>query len=142
MVVEADRIGQISNTAFDLQRVAHRVVAKNADATARDIGQAYDHKEGSGLAGTVRPEQTEDLAATDRERHAVHGCGAAITLGEIAYFDNDIAHRRPLAAIVYSYFLSCSSITCRNGSPCGLGCRRKICIFVGWLNEPLAGSRV
>src|SRR5207342_2107134 len=121
MVVEPNRIGQISNTAFDLQRVAHRVVAKNADATARDIGQAYDHKEGSGLASTVRPEQTEDLATTDRERHAVHGCGAAITLGEIAYFDNDIAHRRPLAAIVYTLLFVLLFDHVPYGSPCGLG---------------------
>src|ERR1043166_7978864 len=109
MIVEADRVWQISNMAFDLQRIACWIATGKADATACDRGQANDHKEGRGLASTVWPEQTEDLATADRERHAIHDCDVAITLGEIAYFDHDIGHRWPPAAIVYTLLFPCSS---------------------------------
>ena len=95
MVVEADRVGQIADPALDLERLAHRIVAEHADAAVRDLGQAEHHQDGRGLAGAVRPEQAEDLAARDRERDAVHGRGAAVALGEALRLDDGVAHRRP-----------------------------------------------
>ena len=95
VVVEADGIGQIADQALDLKRLARRIVAEHADAAAGHIGQAEHHQDGRGLARAVRPEQAEDLAASDRERNVVHGGDAAIALGQPLGLDDGVGHRRP-----------------------------------------------
>ena len=95
VVVEADRVWQIADVAFDFKRLADRIAAQHTNRTARDLGQAQHHQDGGGLAGAVRPEQAEDLAAPDSERNSVHRHGAAVALGQALGLDDGIAHRRP-----------------------------------------------
>src|SRR5262249_53286439 len=61
----------------------------------RDFAQAEHHQNGGGLAGAVRPEQPEDLAALDRERDMVDGDRPPIGLGEVVGLDVYVVHRRP-----------------------------------------------
>ena len=95
VVVEADGVGQIADQALDLERLARRIVAEHADGAGGHLGQAQHHQNGRGLAGAVRPEQAEDLAAPDRERDVVHGRDAAVALGQTLRLDDGVAHRRP-----------------------------------------------
>ncbi len=95
VVVEADGVGHVADEALDLKRLARRIVAQHADGAGRDVGQAEHHQDRRGLAGAVRPEQTENLAATDRERDVVHGRRRAVALGQPPRLDDDIVHRRP-----------------------------------------------
>ena len=53
------------------------------DAAAIHRHQPHDHVEASGLAGAVRAEQTDDLAAFDFERHASNHAPALVLLREI-----------------------------------------------------------
>ena len=73
VVVEADRVRQIADAALDRERLARRVVAEHARGAGRDLAQAEQHQDGGGLAGAVRAEQAENLAARDRERDVVDG---------------------------------------------------------------------
>ena len=75
IVVEADRVGQIADPALDRERLARRIEAEHADLAGRDVGEAEQHQDRRRLAGAVRPEQAEDLAAPDRERDVVDGDG-------------------------------------------------------------------
>ena len=70
IVVEADLVGQIADAALHLQRLAHRVVAEHAGLSAGDVAQAEQHQDRRGLAGAVRTEQAENLAARHGERDA------------------------------------------------------------------------
>src|SRR5262249_37802488 len=89
-----------------LQRLTHRVVAHDADAAGGDVGQAQHHQDGGGLAGAVRPEETEDLPLADRERDAVHSRRAAVALGQPLDFDDIFVHRRPNLATAASMISS------------------------------------
>src|SRR5262249_61771358 len=80
---------------LDLQRLAHGIVAEPARLAIRDVGQAEQHQDGGGLAGAVRTEQPENLAARHRERDAVNGGSPVVALGELDRLDDVVAHRRP-----------------------------------------------
>jgi hypothetical protein len=43
-------------------------------------GKAGDHAHGGGLAGAVRPEEAEHLAALDDERHVIDGAARFLAL--------------------------------------------------------------
>jgi len=47
-------------------------MTKDLDVSLRGIQQAKQQLDGRGFAGTVRPEQAKNLAATDFEIDAVH----------------------------------------------------------------------
>ena len=95
VVVEADLVRQIADAALDRERLAHRIVAEHARLAVRDLAQAEQHQDGRGLAGAVRPEQPENLAARDRERDAFDDGRPVVALGEISHLDDALAHRRP-----------------------------------------------
>src|SRR5262249_45826938 len=96
LIVEADHVRQVADAALDRQRLARRIEPEHAHLAAGNFGQAEQHQDGRGLAGAVRPEQTEDLTAPDRERDVVDGDGLPVGLGEAARLDDDVsAHRRP-----------------------------------------------
>ena len=60
------------------------VVAVDVDDAAVGLHQAGDHVEDRGLAGAVRAEQADRLAARHREAGVVHHRAAAVGLGEAA----------------------------------------------------------
>ena len=95
IVVEADLVGQIADPALDRERLAHRIVAEHARLPARDVAQAEQHQDGGGLAGAVRTEQSENLAARHRKRDALDDGGPVVALGEVLRLDDVVAHRRP-----------------------------------------------
>ena len=96
IVVEADRIGQIADTALDRERLARRIEAEHAHLALRDVGQAEHHQDRRRLAGAVGAEQTENLAAPDVERDVIDGDRGPVGLGEAFGLDDAIlAHRRP-----------------------------------------------
>ncbi len=95
VVVEADRVGQVADPALHRERLAHRVIAEDADLPVRDLGQAEHHQDRRGLAGAVRTEQPENLALRHRERNAVDDGRSVVALGEVLRLDDVAAHRRP-----------------------------------------------
>src|SRR5204863_836940 len=55
-----------------IHRQLRNVVAVKLDGAAIGLDQAGDHVEHGGLAGAVRPEQTDRLAAADIDGNAAH----------------------------------------------------------------------
>ena len=70
-----------------LQRptVPHRVEPEHADGAAVRRAEAAHALHRRGLARAVRPDQAEDLAREDVERHVVHGDGRAVGFVEAGY---------------------------------------------------------
>src|SRR5262249_15532273 len=95
MVIEADRVWQITDPTLDRERFAHRIAIQHADGAGAHVGQAQYHQDSGSLARAVRPEQAEELATVYRARDAVHGDGLAVALGQTTDIDDRVAHRRP-----------------------------------------------
>ena len=95
VVIKADGVGHVADPALDLERFARRIAAEHADLPVGDVGQAEHHQDGRGLAGAVRAEHAEDLAARDRERDAVDDRDPAVALGEVLRLYDIFRHRRP-----------------------------------------------
>src|SRR6185295_7320797 len=95
IVVEADLVRHVADPALDLERLARRIVAEHARGALADVAQPQQHQDRGGLAGAVRAEQPENLAARDRERYAFDDRRSVVALGEIADLDDVVAHRRP-----------------------------------------------
>ncbi len=96
IVIEADRIGQITNTPLHRERFARRIEPEHAHLSCRDVGKTEHHQDGGGLAGAVRAQQTEDLSAPDGERDAIDGHRRSIVFGEARGLDDGVlVHRRP-----------------------------------------------
>src|SRR2546430_6627577 len=91
----ADQSGRGPAPPLDRQRLPHRIVPEHPRLTGRYVGQAQQHQDGGGLAGAVRAQEPEDLAAPDGERHVVDGGRTPVALGEILRLDDGLAHRRP-----------------------------------------------
>src|SRR5580704_15830803 len=96
VIIEADRVGQIADAAFDRKRLARRIEAEHADFAAGDFRQAEQHQDGRRLTRAVGTEETENLTAPDGERDVVDGDRCAVVFGEARGLDNGIlVHRRP-----------------------------------------------
>ena len=96
LIVEADRIRQITDPAFDRKRLARRVESEHAHLTTGNLGQPEQHQDRGRLAGTVRSEQPENLPAPDGKGDVIDGNRLPVALGETLGLDNDVrAHRRP-----------------------------------------------
>ena len=96
LIVEADRIGQIADAALDRERLARRIEAEHADVAVGNVGQPEHHQDRRGLAGAVGAEQTENLAAADRERDVIdRGRCAVLLVRPVASMTAVCAHRRP-----------------------------------------------
>src|SRR5580700_9623277 len=95
-VVKADRVRQISDAAFDRERLARRIEAEHAHLAAGDFGQAEQHQDGRRLARAVGTEKSENLPAPDGERDVVDSDRRAVVFGEAGGLDDGIfVHRRP-----------------------------------------------
>src|SRR6185312_4503758 len=102
VLVEADRIRHVADAALDLERLSHRVEARDPHPSLAGLGQAQQHQDRRRLAGAVRPEQAEDLAGPDLEVDAVDGRRALVALDQPGRLDDRRAgggaHRRPKRA--------------------------------------------
>ena len=68
-----------------------RVDAKDLERAAIRLAQALEHLDRGRLAGAVRTEQPEHLAAADLEGDAVDGVDVAVVLANVADADDDVA---------------------------------------------------
>jgi hypothetical protein len=73
-VLEGPRDAQLGHPA---RRTVGDVAAFEGDATRVGVVEAADHVEQSGLAGAVRADDRQDLAATDVQAHPAHCLDAA-----------------------------------------------------------------
>ena len=80
--VEADVVGQVADLALDRERLAGRVEADDAHDAPGGLGEPEQHQHGRRLAGTVGPQQPEDLARVDREVERVDRGEVAVLLGQ------------------------------------------------------------
>ena len=71
--------------------IADRIEPQDRDGAAIRCAQALDALHRRRLAGAVRPDQAEDLAFFDVERHLVHGDDAAVGLADAGDVD-DLGH--------------------------------------------------
>ena len=81
-LVESDLLRDEAEEAFGLARGVPEVVFPQHDRAVVRPEQAGDHGDGRGLAGAVRPEQAEQLAARHLEGDAVNGPQFAEPLGQ------------------------------------------------------------
>jgi hypothetical protein len=72
-----------------------RVKAQDPDAAAVGAPQSLQAFHRGGLAGTVAPEQAEDLPLADLERHVLHGHVRPVAFPEVVHLD-DRFHRAHL----------------------------------------------
>ncbi len=56
------------------------------DTTLLGLDQADDHVETGGLAGTVRAEQSDDLAAVDRQADITYDLAPLVAFGQVLGF--------------------------------------------------------
>jgi hypothetical protein len=86
--VQRRRLRQVSGAALGLDGLLEHVVAGH-DALAlggRHVAGQHAHR--GGLAGAVRPQKPEDLAARGREAHVVHGRHRPVAFREVLDFDH------------------------------------------------------
>jgi hypothetical protein len=76
--VEPDLLEGDADAPPDRGAVADDVDARDAGAAAGGREQGAQHAHGRGLAGPVRPEEAEDLAARDGEVDRAHRLDAAL----------------------------------------------------------------
>ena len=80
--IEVGLLGQVADLALDGDIA--RIAPEDDEPAARLVQEAEDHLDRRRLAGTVRPEEAEDLMAIDVEIDAIHGLrgGAEPEVGE------------------------------------------------------------
>ena len=69
-------------------------VLKEADAPRGRLYEAQEHPHSGGLAGAVRPQQSEYASAGDLQRQVVHGRDGAVALAQALRLNNP-AHSAP-----------------------------------------------
>ncbi len=79
---------QIADQAPGRQRVLQHVVPADRDSAGSRRNESGHHAHGGGFARAVRPQETQHLAALDRERDVVHRELRTERLGEIFDFDH------------------------------------------------------
>src|SRR5262249_50934755 len=100
LIVEADGVGHVADPTLDRKRLARGVEAEHAHVAAGNVGKPQQHQDRRRLAGAVRPEQPEDLTATDGEGDVIDSEGVAVSLGQTLGLDDVVrAHRRPNLAM-------------------------------------------
>ena len=102
-----------------LVRLVEDIETRHPRRAARRRHEAGEDAHGGRFARAVRPEEPDDLPATDRERKSVHGRAARIAFREVADLDHrDIVHRD------WTGNLAACRAGCRTGKPkesCGEG---------------------
>ena len=103
-----------ANALFDPVGVGPDADAVNKGFSAVDIVQALDHFQRGGLAGSVRAEDTEDLALLYREGHAVHSkeffrfvIRQGVLLLQVTDFDDGHGGSSPAALLCDDDNLTC-----------------------------------
>ena len=96
----AARLQHDAEPRLPRQAALARVDAEHAHLAARAVAVALEDLDRRGLAGAVRPEQREGLAAMDVEAHAVDGVVLPVVLAQVAHAHDGFrfAHALSVAA--------------------------------------------
>ena len=82
VAIEAEALREIPNFRGDRPMVLDRILAGNANRRRCRRAAARRASDRRRLAGTVRSDEPEHLAAVDGEREPVHRHGAPVALGD------------------------------------------------------------
>ncbi len=87
IVIKSIEFGQIANALFHLQRGFGHIqpAYSRRSRSGRQVAGQDLHR--GRLAGAIGPQETHDLALTDRERDIVHGFLIAVLFQQIFYLD-------------------------------------------------------
>src|SRR5439155_10234767 len=102
LVVQAGRLGQDAADGADAPRVGAKAHAVDPRGAGRRHHQTREHPNGSRLAGTIRPEQPEDLTVTDGEAQVLHRLERAEALAEALHLDHGTSPDQPGSAAPHS----------------------------------------
>ena len=111
IAVQAEALRQVADLGCDRAVLLHRIVAGHADGAAVGMQQAAQQPDARRLAGAVRADEPEHLAAGDLERQVVHGDRGPVLSGDTI----EAQHR---AALAPAHGCACSGITASTGMPC------------------------
>ncbi len=106
--IEAEALGHVADRILNGLGVADHVMAGHPRLTLAGIQQAAQHAQRSGLAGAVRTDQPEDLAAGDLQVQVVHGRQGVEAPGEVPGA-NDPFHQFPVTISASAGMLDFSS---------------------------------
>src|SRR5690606_25800870 len=90
--IEAELLRHVADRRLDARGRARDVVPGDEGPPRGRREQAAQHADGRRLAGAVRAEIAEDLAAPDLEGDVAHRDEGAEALAEIAHLDDRVAH--------------------------------------------------
>ena len=85
--VEGELLWADADDLSYLVAVARDGVAADGDVAVVGLENGGEHSDGRGLAGSVRPEQAEDLLGADGEGDVVDGLDGAKGFSEMAGYD-------------------------------------------------------
>ncbi len=88
VAVQAEALRQVAHLVGDGTVIARRVSTEHADLPLVGMDQAADRTDGGGLAGAVRTDEAEHLAARDIERQSVQGRHGAVALAHVDQRDS------------------------------------------------------
>src|SRR5262249_39719735 len=94
VAVDAPRLEHDPDPAAQLDGPFRRIVPQHGDLSAAALAVALEDLHGGRLAGPVRPQQPEHLAAMNVDVDPAHGLELAVALDEVAHLDRRgrIAH--------------------------------------------------
>ena len=96
--VEAAALEHDADALLQVAVALRGVVAEHAHLARRARAVALEDLDGGRLAGAVRAEQAEHLAALDLERHAAHGLDRPVRLAQVAHLYGGGSHPARLAS--------------------------------------------
>src|SRR5439155_22326684 len=102
LVVQAGRLGQDAADGADAPRFGAKAHAVDPRGAGRRHHQTREHPNGGRLAGTIRPEQPEDLTVTDGEAQVLHRLERAEALAEALHLDHGTSPDQPGSAAPHS----------------------------------------
>ena len=92
VVVQRETLAHVADAALDQLALAHDIVPGDRAAARGGVAQPAEHTHGSGLAGAVGAQETENLAPPDFERNAVDGDEIAEPLAQSANGYDRVIH--------------------------------------------------
>ncbi len=113
VAVEIRRLDDRAHVRHGLREVASEVEAADAHAAPVGPGEAHEHADRGRLAGSVRAQETEDLAGADVEGHIRDRFAVAEPLREVLGGEDDLGGRHPVQRIIGARMARASSKSSR-----------------------------
>src|SRR5690606_28338019 len=92
-VIERDPAGQVPGPCANLDRLTDDVQAQDGREAGGRVEEPEQRPDQRRLAGAIRPQEAEDLALANVERHAVEGGDGAVMLRQAPGADNAVRRR-------------------------------------------------